>query len=155
MFLLLVMGALQYPFATASFGVEKLSNASFGRRWYIGDVAFHSREQAKFYGRIQALCQGRAVINLTTDVLIARVCRQNPVIVEDQLAESHLAMSARQPALLARLGARLLHPNEILFTYEELSGSALERIAVVRNRRQDFHSFDINVYVAPDPKTNQ
>ena len=97
------------------------------------------------------LCRGKVIINQTSDALIARACRDNPILLADWLYETSVELAAENPTLHARLVSHplKLERGEVLFTYGEQEGD-LRSIGHLGNDRQDFSfPLPINVFTAP------
>lgn len=139
------VSATRYPNATALFPA-RANNAISG--WSVMGIRFHSNEQAQFYESVVKACGKRALINMTGDVLISRMCSTN-VIVADTLYETKLWIAAHRPDLATRLlnSRPRLKDGEVLFTYQADIGE-LKLITTIPNRKQDWVSTDIYVYEA-------
>lgn len=149
----LVSAVLSYPLATGwRFRLDEVGAVSLSKPRTIEGITFYNRNQKRFYEKVHRLCQGKTVINQTSDVLIAGVCRDNPILVPDWLYETTVKLAAERPELNAKVTSepRTLEPGEVMFTYTAPS-EHLKSIVRLRNKRQDFFPQTIHVVTANEP----
>lgn len=140
-------GVHSYPYTTAAF---ELRDGETLRDWLKSDpitingIRFYTHEQAEFYQAVFDAClSGTHFANMTSDVMIAAICRHQTPLRHDTLFESVQRQEDMNPDEAKRLTASEFLPGEIGFIYRPFTEVVVATEDVLENPKADFFNMDI------------